>query len=62
MPKTPNLRTWKVGMDSGKDVKSTGFLKGNAKPTGKMSESNSTTEYSVAKPPKSDLGGENRHQ
>lgn len=59
MPKTPNLRTWKVTQDMGKNVDSTKQLKGNASPTGKMNESNSTTEYSVAAPPKSDLGGEN---
>jgi hypothetical protein len=51
----------KVSFGDGKNVSSTKQLSGNAKPTGKMSESNSTTEYSVEKPPISNLGGENRH-
>jgi len=62
MPKTPNLRTMKVSFGDGKNVSSTKQLSGNAKPTGKMSESNSTTEYSVEKPPMGNLGGENRSQ
>lgn len=59
MPYAPNLRTLKISTSTGKDVKSTSQLKELSKPTGKMNESNNTNEYSVAAPPKSDLGGMN---
>lgn len=59
---TPNLRTWKVGQDKAKDVSSTRQLSGNAKETGKLNQSNSTTEYSVAAPKFDNLGGENKHR
>ena len=62
MPTTPNLRSWKVTQSMGKNVSSTKQTSGVAKPTGKMSESNSVVESYVAAPPISDLGGENKHK
>lgn len=50
-----------VGQDKAKDVSSTSQLSGNAKPTGKMEESNKTTQYQVEAPAKGNLGGLNRN-
>lgn len=34
-----------IGMDKGTNVRNTNQLKGKASPTGKMNDTNSTTEY-----------------
>lgn len=56
---TPNLRTMTVDQSKAKDVSQTSQLSGNAKPTGKLGDSNKTVEYSVSAPGHEGLGGRN---
>lgn len=58
MPDMPNLRTLVVTTSSGKDVKDTNMLKGEAKDS--LSGSNDTGKnYTVPAPPKGKTGGLN---
>lgn len=57
-----NLRTLEVTTSSGKDVKDTSMLKGEAKPSAAFRETNQTKEYSSGSSGaagKGPLGGEN---
>lgn len=56
-----NIRTMTVSTDSGKDVKSTNQLKGEAKESAAFKETNKTTEYSSGSSGKGSgpWGGEN---
>lgn len=56
----PNLRTMKVTTSSGKDVKNTQQLKGEATKTKAEGETNSTEQYYNKAPSKDSLGGENK--
>lgn len=54
-----NLRTMEVTTESGKDVKDTQQLKGQAHTTKAFRETNSTKQYTTGALKKGALGGEN---
>lgn len=59
MPKMPNLRTMKVDSGSGKDVRDTSQLKGEAKKTSAEGAKNETTQYTTGSTSMGSLGGRN---
>ena len=57
-----SVRNMKVDTGSGKDVKDTEQLKGEAKVSSAGKGKNTTDQYTCESPPKGDLGGLNKNK